>query len=100
MSPHPDFPTSPCAPLVPEQRVPTKRLAEIDKTLLEHDSALRTIWTKLQPLLAPKTIPPEVFDKRAVEKGQVRFHDVACIEVTPCRRQFDCGGGMNIAPCC
>ena len=33
-----------------------KRLAEIDKTLLEHDSALRTVWTKLQPLLAP---PPE-----------------------------------------
>jgi hypothetical protein len=33
-----------------------KRLAEIDKTLLEHDSALRVIWTKLQPLLAP---PPE-----------------------------------------
>jgi adenine-specific DNA-methyltransferase len=33
--------------------------------------------------LAPKTIPPEVFDKRAVEKGQVRFFDVACIEVTP-----------------
>jgi hypothetical protein len=30
-----------------------KRLAEIDKTLLEHDSGLRTIWTKLQPLLAP-----------------------------------------------
>ena len=27
--------------------------------------------------LAPKTIPPEVFDKRAVERGQVRFHDVA-----------------------
>ncbi|MFZ4717054.1 MAG: DNA methyltransferase, partial [Chthoniobacterales bacterium] len=33
--------------------------------------------------LAPKTIPPEVFDRRAVEKGQVRFHDVAYIEVTP-----------------
>jgi site-specific DNA-methyltransferase (adenine-specific)/adenine-specific DNA-methyltransferase len=33
--------------------------------------------------LAPKTIPPEVFDRRAVEKGQVRFHDVAFIEVTP-----------------
>jgi len=33
--------------------------------------------------VAPKTIPPEVFDKRAVEKGQVRFHDVAYIEVTP-----------------
>jgi hypothetical protein len=35
-----------------------KRLAEIDKTLLEHDSALRTIWTKLQPLLAPAPEPP------------------------------------------
>jgi site-specific DNA-methyltransferase (adenine-specific)/adenine-specific DNA-methyltransferase len=33
--------------------------------------------------LAPKTIPPEVFDRRAVEKGQVRFFDVAYIEVTP-----------------
>jgi hypothetical protein len=35
-----------------------KRLAEIDKTLLGHDSALRTIWTKLQPLLAPPPEPP------------------------------------------
>jgi hypothetical protein len=35
-----------------------KRLAEIDKTLLEHDSALRSIWTKLQPLLAPPPEPP------------------------------------------
>jgi hypothetical protein len=35
-----------------------KRLAEIDKTLLEHDSALNTIWTKLQPLLAPPPDPP------------------------------------------
>ncbi len=33
--------------------------------------------------IAPKTIPPEVFDKRAVDKGQVRFHEVAYIEVTP-----------------
>lgn len=33
--------------------------------------------------IAPKTIPPEVFDRRAVERGQVRFHDVAYIEVTP-----------------
>jgi hypothetical protein len=38
-----------------------KRLAEIDKTLLEHDSALRAIWTKLQPLLAP---PPEAPKRR------------------------------------
>ena len=35
-----------------------KRLAEIDKTLLEHDQGLRTIWTKLQPLLAPPPEPP------------------------------------------
>ena len=33
-----------------------KRLAEIDKTLLEHDTALRDIYQKLLPLLAP---PPE-----------------------------------------
>jgi site-specific DNA-methyltransferase (adenine-specific)/adenine-specific DNA-methyltransferase len=33
--------------------------------------------------IAPRTIPPEVFDKRAVEKGQVRFHDVAYVEATP-----------------
>lgn len=38
-----------------------KRLAEIDKTLLEHDGALRAIWSKLQPLLAP---PPETPKKR------------------------------------
>ncbi|MDP8254352.1 MAG: site-specific DNA-methyltransferase [Candidatus Alcyoniella australis] len=33
--------------------------------------------------IAPKYIPAEVFDKRAVEKNQVVFHDVAAIEVTP-----------------
>jgi hypothetical protein len=42
-----------------------KRLAEIDKTLLDHDSALRAIWTKLQPLLAP---PPEE------PKKEIGFH--------------------------
>ena len=44
--------------------------------------------------LAPKTIPPEVFDKRAVEKGQVRFFDVAYIEVTP---RFDQKDKMTLA---
>ncbi|MFA5774365.1 MAG: DNA methyltransferase [Ilumatobacteraceae bacterium] len=33
--------------------------------------------------LVPKQIPPEVFDKRAVEKGQVVFFDVSFIEATP-----------------
>jgi hypothetical protein len=35
-----------------------KRLAEIDKTLLEHDTALRDIYEKLLPLLAPPAEPP------------------------------------------
>lgn len=33
--------------------------------------------------IAPKYIPAEVFDKRAVDKNQVVFHDVAAIEVRP-----------------
>lgn len=42
-----------------------KRLAEIDKTLLEHDSALQILWKRLQPLLTP---PP---DK---PKRKIGFH--------------------------
>jgi DNA modification methylase len=33
--------------------------------------------------IAPKYIPADVFDKRAVDKHQVVFHDVAYIEATP-----------------
>ncbi|NGZ11483.1 MAG: site-specific DNA-methyltransferase [Nitrospira sp. LK70] len=33
--------------------------------------------------LAPRYIPAEVFDKRAVEKGQVVFHDISFVEATP-----------------
>jgi len=33
--------------------------------------------------ISPKHIPVEVFDKRAVDKGQVVFHDVAAIEIKP-----------------
>jgi hypothetical protein len=36
-----------------------KRLAEIDKTLLEHDSVLRDIYRKLLPLLQPPPEPPK-----------------------------------------
>ena len=36
-----------------------KRLAEIDRTLLEHDSALRALWNYLQPLLQPPPEPPK-----------------------------------------
>ena len=33
--------------------------------------------------ISPKYIPADVFDKRAIEKNQVVFHDVAFIEVKP-----------------
>jgi hypothetical protein len=42
-----------------------KRLAEIDKTLLKHDTALRDIYQKLLPLLAPPPEPP---------RRQIGFH--------------------------
>ena len=37
--------------------------------------------------IAPKYIPAEVFDKRAVEKNQVVFHDVSFIEVKPLHKK-------------
>jgi hypothetical protein len=42
-----------------------KRLAEIGKTLLIHDVALREIFEKLPPLLAPPPPPP---------KTEIGFH--------------------------
>ncbi|MFA7142105.1 MAG: site-specific DNA-methyltransferase [Candidatus Paceibacterota bacterium] len=39
-----------------------------------------------------KVIPREVFDKKAVEKGQVRFYDVAYVEFKPIVRELDTGG--------
>ena len=36
-----------------------KRLAEIDKSLLQHDAALRDIYQKLLPLLQPPPDPPK-----------------------------------------
>ena len=36
-----------------------KRLAEIDKTLLRHDTALRDVYQKLLPLLQPPPLPPK-----------------------------------------
>jgi len=41
-----------------------KRLAEIDKTLLEHNEALSVIWEQLQPLLVPPDPP---------KKGKIGF---------------------------
>jgi hypothetical protein len=42
-----------------------KRLAEIDKTLLIHDTALREIFQQLRPLLEPPPAPP---------KPEIGFH--------------------------
>ena len=42
-----------------------KRLAEIDKTLLLHDAALRDLYHKLRPLLEPPPAPP---------KPEIGFH--------------------------
>ncbi|HUG11191.1 MAG TPA: ORF6N domain-containing protein [Opitutaceae bacterium] len=38
-----------------------KRLAHIDKSLIEHDTTLQILWQRLQPLLAP---PPETSKPR------------------------------------
>ena len=35
-----------------------KRLAEIDKTLLQHNAALHDVYHKLMPLLQPPPDPP------------------------------------------
>lgn len=42
-----------------------RRLAEIDKTLLEHNDALQVIWEQLQPLLVPPDPP---------KKGRIGFN--------------------------
>ena len=44
---------------IASNRTILKRLAEIDKTLLEHDTALVDLYEKLQPLLQPPLAPPK-----------------------------------------
>jgi len=45
--------------------------------------------------IAPKYIPAEVFDKRAVEKNQVVFHDVSFIEVKVHVKKKQHGSGAD-----
>jgi len=47
--------------------------------------------------IAPKYIPAEVFDKRAVERNQVVFHDVAAIEVKPIIKEGKKGKPSTVA---
>lgn len=44
---------------VAANRAVLKRLAELDKRLIEHDTALVDLSEKLQPLLQPPVDPPE-----------------------------------------
>jgi hypothetical protein len=50
-----------------------KRLAEIDKTLLAHDVALRDICQKLRPLLLPPPEPPKPEIGFHVKENAVRY---------------------------
>jgi hypothetical protein len=43
--------------------------------------------------LTPKYIPAEVFDKRAVDRGQVVFHDISFVEAAP---RYDRARKMSI----
>lgn len=45
--------------------------------------------------LALKYIPREVFDKRAIEKNQVQFHDVSFIEVKPIYKEQPVASAMG-----
>ena len=64
-----------------------KRIVKVDVLAFEYEMGL---FPKMKEEakdkgidLALKYIPPEVFDKRAVENNQVRFYDVAYIEAKP-----------------
>lgn len=39
--------------------------------------------------LVPRYIPPEVFDKNAVDRGHVVFHDISFVEATPRYKKSD-----------
>ncbi|PIR98070.1 MAG: site-specific DNA-methyltransferase [Candidatus Colwellbacteria bacterium CG10_big_fil_rev_8_21_14_0_10_42_22] len=64
-----------------------KQITKVDILSFEYEMGL---FPKIQEEakdkgidLALKHIPREVFDKRAIEKNQVQFHDVSYIEVKP-----------------
>jgi hypothetical protein len=64
-----------------------KQITKVDILSFEYEMGL---FPKIQEEakakgidLALKHIPREVFDKRAIEKNQIQFHDVSYIEVKP-----------------
>jgi DNA modification methylase len=63
-----------------------KQITKADILAFEYEMNIATFkdYAKERGIdLALKQIPREVFDKRAIEKNQVQFHDVSYIEVKP-----------------
>ena len=61
-----------------------KRLTKVDVLGFDYEMGMDLQEYKDQGIdIAFRIIPREVFDKRAVEKGQVNFYDVAYIEAKP-----------------
>jgi len=61
-----------------------KEITKVDVLGFDYEMGLDFSQYKDQGVdVAFKIIPREVFDKKAVEKGQVKFYDVAFIEVEP-----------------
>ena len=61
-----------------------KHITKIDVLGFDYEMGMDFEQYKAQGIdIAFKIIPREVFDKKAVEKGQVKFYDVAFIEVNP-----------------
>jgi hypothetical protein len=69
------------------EEVSQKQISKVDLLAFEYEMNLGQFAQeeakKVGVDLALKVIPPDVFDKRAVEKNQVKFYDVAYIEVKP-----------------
>ena len=80
-----DFPDSPCAIFEPGARwLPDGTVGRMDKLPPPVQTPNVLDEAKAKGIdITPKYIPAEVFDKRAVDKDQVVFHDVAFIEVKP-----------------
>lgn len=61
-----------------------KKITKVDVLGFDYEMGMDLQEYKDQGIdLVFRIIPREVFDKRAVEKGQVNFYDVAYIEATP-----------------
>ncbi|TAL57740.1 MAG: hypothetical protein EPN85_13340, partial [Bacteroidetes bacterium] len=75
-----------------------KKITKADVLGFDYEMGLDFEDTKKQGLdIQFKKIPREVFDKKAVEKGQVKFYDVAYLEAKPLLRKATKGKQSTIA---